>query len=634
MIFRTRQLNSCKRARMVLVFIAVSTLCASPLLHAQVSQARVTQAELLLQENPVESLKQLDLYLTEAERLDSITLANDIAQTIGTYHINGGNHQLAMPYLEKALNYAFQDSNAFQIAAAQDNLAIGYSRSGEPRKAIDYRLKSLDFYQRVDSFWHEGLAQLYLGYFYKQAGDLNEAIRRYSACDSIGRFLNRVDLQIWAKGSLGTALRAAGDPRAALENLQAVKQLAIEIGDTKSHLVTLQNIGNCYVSLNEHTNSLAYLDSAITLASQRTDTFTIMLSQVSAITSLIRLDRIAEAQERIDATRSMALATGNKEVEAHLGVHQASVYLYHKENQKAYDLLKSTIPIADSLEMKELLHEYYKELAAVSFVIGKVDEGYLYLATYDSLKRINMVVDERSLKNLLEVKRRAEELQDHSEDLTSAIEKERSHKLGLVLFASLSLVGLLSLVWFFTRYRRKRKLERAALVEKQHTLRVEKDAIERALLVEKETAQRLLDSTQQELEQLTADNDSLRMKIDEYQNWLGVHGYVHIVLDRAELDVDKLIETTGVHFTRTDKETIESLFSDPFLERKERAARLFISDSSMKDRLTKLLQLLDVQTAPEIPIKVSQLIISQEIKKTRTDLIDYLNSRIPPLRGW
>lgn len=144
----------------------------------------------------VRNYKKALFYYREVEKnipfTTSPTLKADNPHCLANAHMKLGNEQLANKYRDKALTIAKHYNNRVVIFATYADLADIYQQRKEYKKAIEYRLKSLDYARQSGWKEMESRAENYIYTTYKLAGDYQNALKYFEAHkaheDSLGRF--------------------------------------------------------------------------------------------------------------------------------------------------------------------------------------------------------------------------------------------------------------------------------------------------------------------------------------------------------------------------------------------------------------------------------------------------------------
>jgi len=261
------------------------------------------------------------------------------------------------------------------------------------------------------------------GFSYRN-NDLPAAIRFAKACYAAALKVNNSSFTAKALNLLGVLKSETGLHKEALLDFEKALQLRIQTADTLSQAIILNNMGNAYSLMADHTKALAFYEKSLqTARSIGNDRWTqgALFSMVEMQTELGRYEQaegnlytlINWAQNRNDAeilgmcyknmslcklgladtlaaeayqvqALDMAELTGDDILKADVLAVLGNLYVVQKKYAEAFNNLQQALAISLRNKYSEGLISVWKKLADYYHATGKDNDAYIYLVKHDS----------------------------------------------------------------------------------------------------------------------------------------------------------------------------------------------------------------------------------------------------------
>lgn len=206
-----------------------------------------------------------------------------------------------------------------------------------------------------------------------EQGDFQEALEHVSAAREIARELEHAELEAQSGVKLGIILMELKDEQGGIKAFEDALGAFREIGDIKGIAVTLMNIANGYITLQDYVRAKPFLEEAIRLNEERSNSRHLALNYhglglicqgLGSFDDALSYFKMAlEGSQKHDDKRLLAYA--------HLSIGEVfknELYKGYDEERalshltRALETVRSYGSIADEYKVHKVLAAYYEEL--------------------------------------------------------------------------------------------------------------------------------------------------------------------------------------------------------------------------------------------------------------------------------
>jgi tetratricopeptide (TPR) repeat protein len=354
-----------------------------------------------------------------------------------------------------------------------------------------------------NSYWYESVFEIALNYYLMGA-------RQYESIhDNIGVGL--------VYNNIGEVYKKMGDPKKALGFLTTSVEL--RKNDLSSHAITLYNIGELYILLNDLPMATRYVEQALSIAIQHNDRRAIGYAYTGLGLILARQKKHREALDYF--VRAEKIWKELSEMRLLIQAYQdmADAYRELVMFDQAEKYLSLSMEMASLIKAPDLLVNNYLRLSRLDSARGNDTRALLNLYKYTTLKDsvYNLAKTEQiaRLQMMFESEERERENnQLRSEQLFKESQLNFQRQIIYAISTGLLLTGVMA--WFLYRQRHKILSVNKILHEKNEEISTQKLAIEMqatALIKLNEDLQELNRSLElrigQRTQQLTIQNQKL-----------------------------------------------------------------------------------------------------------------------------
>lgn len=306
-------------------------------------------------------------------------------------------------------------------SAGSKNLMEVFSKLQGKRYDTVYLKNFADKSKELKNGLGQAVAYNFLGTYFRDKSKYDKSINYHEQSLEIAQKIGNTDLEIIAQNMLGVVYRRMDNVKIAVDYHQSALALAeakpVQDSITKkSTSVSLNSIGNIYLSLNENDLAETYFERAIEYESDLNSDLGLAINYANLGITFEQRDRFDEA---IDSYKKSL--EYNRKLNSDLGevICQnsiAQIYLKQGKPEEALELIEPTIPIAEKIADEFYIAMSYINLGWAFTDLGRLAEAEMYLTEGRDLAKGN--------DNL-------QFLKMAYEDLSHLYERKGSYKLAL-----------------------------------------------------------------------------------------------------------------------------------------------------------------------------------------------------------
>lgn len=316
-----------------------------------------------------------------------------------------------------------------------------------------------------NSYWYEGVYEFAQNYYLLAA-------RQYQSInDSIGLGLTY--------NNLGEVHKRLGDYRKSLEYLVESYRLKEKAESTQA--ITLYNIGELHIYLNQLTEASTYLDQALSLALKNNDKRAIAYSYKGMGIVKYQQKQYESALDYL--TRAEKLWKELGEIRSLIQTYHelAEVYQKLKLYDKAERYLSISMEMASLIKAQDLLVNNYLKLSRLDSAKGNYGQALANMYRYNTLK--DSVYNQSKTEQIMRLQALYEsETQDRENQQLRAESELRQSQVRLqyqiIIGISIGLILTLIMAWLLYKQRHKILSVNKILQEKNDEISTQKLAIE------------------------------------------------------------------------------------------------------------------------------------------------------------
>ena len=361
---------------------------------------------------PDSSRKYYHAALSLAESIQSKSLVAKSYQRLGVVCYYVGEYPQSLDYYSKSLDLYNLLQDRKEISTCYNNMGIIYSLEGLYEKTLTYFLKSLEIDEELNDSLQMSYSLNNIGNVYLSLNNEDMARDYFTKALNIQLKLNNNKGLIGSYSDLGTVANKKGDFESArkyyLEGLSIAKKYE-QIGVPTFYT----NLGITYTNLREYDKATSSLNEAIRLERELGDKYG--LADALYRKAILLVDKKAYDEAEITAKESLEIATELNSISMQKNAYEALYY--------ASDGLKDT---KNSLKYHVLFKQYNDSIL-----------------NEDIAAKIHSI---QSNSDLLRKERENEELKHENQIKVMELNRQKTIRNFIIIFAVLSLLYLLFLI--------------------------------------------------------------------------------------------------------------------------------------------------------------------------------------------
>lgn len=353
-------------------------------------------------------------------------------------------------------------------------------RNHEPVQAAEYAREALELARGIGDRAGEGQALNNLGTYYKNTGDLDQALENYIASVNLQQDLGDKKRIAFSLSNIGIVYTMQQHPLKARRSFEQALGYFEELGELRYIIPALNNLGSVHYEMKDYSRALEYYQKADSLSRES--------GQGVDFDNLTNLGNIYQQQGNFEEALSYYFRALNYERKI-LNVYGIARALHNIGNtckelgdyKQALVYLNQAADRARDVQDMQLLASVYESLADTHFALNDLIQAYgamrMHVTYKDSLlnQETNQKLAELETRYELEKKEREIALLRTEDENKSLQIRNGQIRLYAILFTLVSVLALAILI--YSRYRQSQKTK--MLLEKQNRdIEVAKEIIE------------------------------------------------------------------------------------------------------------------------------------------------------------
>jgi tetratricopeptide (TPR) repeat protein len=384
----------------------------------------------------------------------------------GTISFYQKNYKEAISYYNQALLISKRIENQELEALVYFNLGASQQQLSEFILALDSYEKALGIQEKIDNKKRVLDILNNIGNIYQKIGLYDKAIDCQKKAVKISLEMSDKIMLLYAYNNLGTIYEKTGFHKQALVYYN--KSLNLLASDNKQENIEaylLNNIGSIYLKNENNDTALFYFERSYRLSNQLNDQYSKAYSLHNLGNVFYLKNNLSKAMSYLNQSLLIKKEIRDKPGIANTLSLMASI---HKSlnNKKAIEYYKTSLEIAELLDLKEIMQNNYKDLSDIYIKNGDnktaIEYYKQYTAVKDSLLSIDVLNKLNKMTIEFEIAKKEQEIinKDREIDLLKTKEKANRLKWYIVIIGSLFIIIIGLFVYNWQRLKiKKSKIE-------------------------------------------------------------------------------------------------------------------------------------------------------------------------------
>ena len=275
-----------------------------------------------------------------------------INMLVGVFSESQNQLDSAKIYYSKATEILAGDTTAEAIriiSSTYTNIANLYLKEGNYDEAIKTYLSSLKNSENVGDLNNQMVTLNNIASCYKETKDYEEALFYYKKGLVISESEKHLENQGGILNGIGQIHILKGEYKKAIPQLKKA-EIILKKTDFKRVLnITFQNLGECYMNLNDYKNAAIYSDMAILGTNEVQDDFTKTSAYVLDANIKLHQNKLKQALNSLELAHDLANTNGYLHLQMKCIKQKIKIYEILGNEKKQNILYKSLMPIKDSI---------------------------------------------------------------------------------------------------------------------------------------------------------------------------------------------------------------------------------------------------------------------------------------------
>jgi tetratricopeptide (TPR) repeat protein len=341
------------------------------------------------------------------------------------------------------------------------NILFKLQYKSQPAESFDYAISALEISKRINYLQGEATANNNLGVYYKQKGDYDKALQYFKLSFNLYDSLDNPEGIAKSLSNIGNIYSINEDFERALDYYTDAKQIFEVLEDSSKLISILNNIGNIYLDQGQELEAESYYRQVLNIYKKHPKKNT-LFDPFSNIGKLY-----FNRQQYDSALFYFNKSLKKEEASANgFGISGALVKIARLHNARgsylaAKNAALDAVDIANSINAKPILLDAYSTLAEVYLYLDDLENSYLYMNQYHSVR--DSLFNEKSRRAIAELEKSIE-LEQKEKEITllkkeSEIKELQYQNSQLYTFGSVALsILLLALaIISFLKFKQNRK---------------------------------------------------------------------------------------------------------------------------------------------------------------------------------
>jgi tetratricopeptide (TPR) repeat protein/serine phosphatase RsbU (regulator of sigma subunit) len=462
---------------------------------------------------------------------------------IGLIHQDQGRTAEALQAYQKALTIFERIGDQQGIASSYNNIGIIHYAQGRYAEALEAFQKALTIRERIGD--QQGIANSYnnIGIIHKTQGRYAEALESYQKALTIRERIGDQQGIASSYNNIGLIHKTQGRYAEALESHQKALAIHERIGDQQGIASSYNNIGLIHTNQGRYAEALESYQKALTIRERIGDQQGIAACYGNIGNIHADQGRYAEALEAYQKALTILKRTGDQRGIAVSYYNIGNVHGDQRRYAKALEAYKKALPIAQSLQLHDLLDDIYIHLAQTDSALAASGQKHLWKSAYlhhrlyaaykDSVLNEASIRKQAQLESQYEYEKKTALLkaeQEKERALADAQLRQRETQRNLSLLAlGIALIGLATFAILYRKIRQQRDLiqkqsdeiqqKNLALEQYNAELKSTNQALEESNRIIQQQAESLLEKNEEILDSIRYAERIQRAILPSAEKW-------------------------------------------------------------------------------------------------------------------
>lgn len=413
--------------------------------------------------------------LTSASPEQQFNLLNDI----------GFQYRLSFPdstvfYCTKAYELGEKIQVEKELAKSLSFIGLALAYKGDSENSLDYHNRSIDVAIRQKDSLQLAYGYNNLGRLFFDQGDLKRAYDNFSEARKIfDRLGDRVGLA-YIYRSLSNLFKSQKDYVSALDMSKRACELRKEVGEPRTTLSALSELGLVYKEMNDPKNALLSFREAEAIANHIHDKVSLAEIKLGVAEVLISMDNLPLAEKEIDNAMMNLKSTYNSSLLPRIKLLHGQILFKRKKFKEAIALFEQIVTETEKSKNMAQKMDATFYLSKIYEAQGDARNATLftnkYLILKESLQNIDLTrqIERLEFQLKIEKKEKENELLKANENKSQATIQQQRWQ-NIVLIVIVSCVSLLVLFQWLNS--RKRRMVSIWLTAKNKEIQLQREEI-------------------------------------------------------------------------------------------------------------------------------------------------------------
>jgi len=377
----------------------------------------------------------------------------------------GFQYRLSFPdstvfYCTKAYELGERIQVEKELSKSLSFIGLALAYKGDSENSLDYHNRSIEVATRQKDSLQLAYGYNNLGRLFFDQGDLKRAYDNFSEARKIFDHLGDRAGLAYIYRSLSNLFKSQKDYVSALDMSKRACELRKEVGEPRTTLSALSELGLVYKEMNDPKNALLSFREAETIANRIRDKVSLAEIKLGVAEVLISMNNLPLAEKEIDNALSNLKATPNSSLSPRIKLLHGQILYQRKKYNEAIGLFNQII--AETEKSKNMAQKM-----DATFYLSKIYEAQgdaknatlftnKYLILKESLQNIDLTRQIERLEFQLKIEKKEKEnelLKANESKILATIQQQRWQNIVLIVIAS-SVSLLVLFQWLNSRKRR------------------------------------------------------------------------------------------------------------------------------------------------------------------------------------
>lgn len=278
-------------------------------------------------------------------------------------YANAENADSALPYYQKARDVAVRLGDSLKMARIYRDLGDLQTQYGSIGQAEKNYLLSIAIYEKIGRKYDAALTKICYTQLLSFKGDFELSQKKLMEVYLLLDKLDSLESEISVFNGIGNNFKEIGNHKQAIVYFLKAYQTAMKFSDDYNAMVTLNNVGTCYMRLDSD-SALLYFQQALGFSAQVGATGLDVMVRYNIANFLIKKGQYKQATEILEQVQQICIKGKITDGVARTSSALAEIAEKTGQLSKAAELCRKAIVLADSTGRRALkltlMQQYYE----------------------------------------------------------------------------------------------------------------------------------------------------------------------------------------------------------------------------------------------------------------------------------